>query len=78
MVAEVEPQGTLVAVAVAIPVLVGVVTVFGCLFRFRLAGRGLLIRDHRRSERFPVGDGGGYALGGVGPVVTRKAGVIPL
>ena len=75
MVAEVELEGVVITVAVAIPVLVGVIPVFGCLFCLRQAGWGLLVCSRRRSERFPVGDSGGYALGGNGPVISRKAGI---
>jgi len=80
VVAEVELEGVVITVAVAIPVLVGIIPVFGCLFYLCLcqAGWGLLVWSRRRSERFPVGDSGGYALGGIGPVIARKAGIIPL
>jgi len=79
VVAEVELKGILITVVVAAPILVGVIPVLGCHRRLRWSGHSLGFNGWLTLEgRFPISNSEGYTLGGVGPVVAGKIGIIPV
>ncbi len=79
VIAEVVLKGVLLTVAVAVPILVGVIPVLGCRRRLRWSGYGLGFNGWLTLEgRFPISNSDGYTLGWVSPVVAGKIGIIPV